>query len=78
MNKKDAKVTIVKDAQPDAAQDFDYTTTGAAGAASRSTMTLTRRCRARTHVHDLGRRLRFEDGHGVRGRRLGEHEPGLL
>ena len=29
MNKKDATVTIVKDAQPDAAQDFDYTTTGA-------------------------------------------------
>ena len=28
VNKQDATVTIVKDAQPDAAQDFDYTTTG--------------------------------------------------
>ena len=29
VNKQDATVTIVKDAQPDSAQDFDYTTTGA-------------------------------------------------
>ena len=28
VNKQDATVTVIKDAQPDAAQDFDYTTTG--------------------------------------------------
>ena len=39
VNKKDATVTIVKDAQPDAAQDFDYTTTGAGRSVSRLTMT---------------------------------------
>ena len=28
VNKQDATVTVIKDAQPDAAQDFDFTTTG--------------------------------------------------
>ena len=73
MNKKDATVTIVKDAQPDDAQDFGFTTTGAGLTTSRSTMTPTRRCRTRRRSRSR-RRLRLEDGHRDGCGRLVEHE----
>ena len=57
VNKKDATVTIVKDAQPNAAQDFAYTTPAAA--VSGFSLDDDADCDAseRAHVHVLGRRF---------------------
>ena len=74
VNKKDATVTVVKDAQPNAAQDFAYTTTGRSCRASRSTMTRDRDAVEHEGVHGLGCGLRFEDDHRVGGGGLVEHE----
>ena len=69
-NKKDATVTIVKDAVPDDPQDFAFTTTGAGPPASRSTTTPTRRCRTSKTFTVSGGGLRRQDGDRGRGRRL--------
>ena len=63
VNKKDATVTIVKDAQPDAAQDFEFTTTGS----QLSDFSLDDDADAtlveHEDVHGLRRRVRFQDDH---------------
>ena len=65
VNKKDATVTVIKDAQPNSAQDFDYTTTGS----QLSDFSLDDDADATlsdTQVFTVsGPRLRFEDDHGV-------------
>ena len=70
-NKKDATLTIVKDAQPNDAQDFAFTTTGSGLRGfsldddGDATLSNTRRSRSSR------RGLRAEDGHGDGDRRAG-------
>ena len=83
-NTADATITVTKDAVPDAAQDFAYTTTGTGGGHLRERLQPRRRRRrhapGQPHVHlHRRRRDRHQDDPGdPAGRRLDPDRPGLL